>query len=96
MNNIKYFCIPITLIILLQHFSVEKYPVTIQTSTTGFLKIINVQNKFSITFGTALIHIKILKLKILPISHKGEPDLCHFLVIGALKPFLDRNLFPFE
>jgi hypothetical protein len=22
---------------------------------------------------------------------KGEQDLCHFLVIGALKPFLDRN-----
>ena len=22
---------------------------------------------------------------------KGEPVLCHFLVIGALKPFLNRN-----
>ena len=22
---------------------------------------------------------------------KGEPDFCHFLVIGGLKPFLDRN-----
>ena len=27
--------------------------------------------------------------------HKGEPNLFHFLEIGALKPFLDKNLFPF-
>ena len=24
-------------------------------------------------------------------QYKGEPNLCNILVIGALKPFLDRN-----
>jgi hypothetical protein len=41
------------------------------------------------------LHFNFVRDALAPFLGKGGPNLCHFLGIGALGPFLDRNYFPF-